>query len=132
MIAWTSNLSVEIKEIDEQHKIFIRAMADIQKAIETKADREIVGAILMELYGYAHYHFSVEEKYFALFNFSGAAAHVVEHRKFTDRLTDLRRRYEQGEEIAGEVGAFMFEWLVNHIEHLDRQYVRCFRDHGLK
>ncbi len=132
MITWTPNLSVDIKEIDEQHQLFIKLMADIQRAIETKAGREVVGPILMELYGYAHFHFSVEEKYFALFNFSGAVKHVAEHRQFVERLTDLRRRNEQGNEIAGEVGAFMFEWLVNHIENMDRQYVQCFHDHGLR
>ena len=131
MIAWTPALSVGIAEIDAQHKTFIDAITDIKSAIETSAGPEVVGAVLMKLYGYAHFHFAVEEKYFVVFNFPGAPSHVAEHRAFTDRVTDFRRRHEMKHDVKAEVAVFMFEWLVNHIEHTYRQYIGCFKEHGL-
>ena len=125
-------MSVDIKEIDDQHKKFIEIMAEIQTAVDANLDRSVIGAVLIKLYGYAHYHFGTEEKYFAQFFYEEGAQHRAIHEKMFDRVRDYRRRYEQGEDVAVEVMNFMFNWLVDHIEKVDRRYIRCFHEHGLK
>jgi len=133
MIAWTPELSVEIKEIDEQHKIFIAAMTEMEAASEKKQERAVIGAILLKLFGYAHFHFATEERYFAMFNYAGAVPHRKVHEEFVKKVLDFRQRYEvRGEDVSAEVAPFMYDWLVNHIKNLDRQYIGNFHEHGLK
>jgi len=133
MIVWTPDLSLEIKEIDDQHKIFVSIINELQAAHDSRASRSALGPVLVKLFGYAHYHFSVEEKYFALFGYEGAPAHMADHKFFIDRVVDLRRRFEQNDEnVAAETSEFLFDWLVNHIKVMDREYVTCFRDHGVR
>lgn len=49
-------MSVDVKEIDGQHQKFVGIMSEIQSAFDAKLDQAAIGAILVELYGYAHYH----------------------------------------------------------------------------
>jgi len=125
-------MSVDIKEIDDQHKKFIEIMAEMQGFADAKVDRGAAGAILVKLYGYAHYHFGTEEKYFALFHYEEAEQHRAIHEAFFLKVSELRQRHAKGENVALEAMNFMFNWLVSHIENVDRKYIECFHAHGLR
>lgn len=125
-------MSVDVKEIDDQHKKFIEIMAEMQVAVDATLAHAAAGAVLIKLYGYAHYHFGTEEKYFALFHYEEADEHKAIHESFFLKVSEFRRRHALGEDIALETMNFMFNWLVSHIENVDRKYIDCFHKHGLK
>ncbi len=125
-------MSVDIKEIDDQHKKFIEIMSEMQTAVDAKLSPAAVGAILVKMYGYAHYHFGTEENYFAQFLYEEAEEHKSIHDKFFLKVSDFRRRHAEGEDVALETMNFMFNWLVSHIENVDRRYIDCFHQHGLR
>jgi hemerythrin-like metal-binding protein len=131
-IIWEPEMAMDIKEIDDQHKQFIEIMREAQTAVEAKLDRSVIGAILIKLYGYAHYHFGTEEKYFALFHFEEAMEHRELHELFFDKVRNYRRQFDSGADVATEVYEFMYNWLTNHIQNVDRHYIKCFKDNGLK
>ncbi len=133
MIAWTPDLSVDIKEIDDQHKIFIAVMAEMEKAAAEHQEQQILGSTLLKLFGYAHFHFATEEKYFSLFLYPDAIPHKNVHDAFRNKIMEFRQRYEvKGEDVSAEVAPFMYNWLTNHIKTMDRQYIGNFHEHGLK
>jgi hemerythrin-like metal-binding protein len=132
MITWKPSMSVQIVEIDEQHKKFIEIMREMETAVEAKLDRSVTSAILIKLFGYGHYHFATEEKYFAQFHYKEGAEHRDIHERFFEQVRSYRKRHELGEDVALEAAQFMFDWLVGHIEKVDKRYVQCFHEHGLR
>ena len=132
MIAWTPDLSLDIEEIDGQHKKFIEIMAELDPAVNAGLGQEVVGAILVKLVGYANFHFGTEEKYFVQFNYEESEEHREMHQQFFMKVNELRQRHVGGEDVALETMNFMFNWLVGHIRTVDRKYVDCFHKHGLK
>lgn len=97
--------------------------------------REVVDVlvdILRELRAYSEFHFTAEEKYFDQFNYEGAAEQKHEHEKFR-RMIDLLggKIRKDGTEATFELLDFLEDWFVVHIINLDKQYTKCFNEHGL-
>ncbi len=60
-IAWTDELSVDIGEIDEQHKKLINMINDLSYAMSKGKGRDVIEAILVGLRDYTVEHFAHEE-----------------------------------------------------------------------
>jgi len=132
MIEWRPELSVNVREIDGQHRTFISIVNELLACIEDGCNREVVGLIIRKLDSYAQYHFATEEKYFTLFKFELAAEHVGLHQDMLKRLRGFRERhFEKGQEVIGEFFAFVADWLTDHFMVQDKKYVKCFNEHGL-
>ena len=131
-IAWTSDMSVGVKEIDDQHKQFIQIMADFYTAFgENKAQLEME-SILNRLIEYAILHFETEEKYFDKFNYEFKDEHKKEHAELEEKVLVFQERFQkEGTGIVAEFMDFLIDWLVNHLEAQDQKYVKCFHDNGL-
>ena len=129
---WDEKYSVGIGVIDEQHKQFVFILDKLSAAIGEARTKEVLTQILNDLDGYVIYHFGTEEKYFKEFNYAGAQEHMVEHRKFVERLTDIKDKFAKDQlRLSLELTSFMSDWLVNHVADMDRKYIKCFNDHGL-
>jgi hemerythrin len=130
---WKEEYSVKMEEIDTQHKRLVQLIFDLNEAIGNQMVRDKLGAILEELVKYADYHFSTEEKYFKQFNYEHAVEHIEEHRKFTEKVLDFRKKYQNNEiEISFALIDFLEDWLINHIMRSDHKYAECFIKNGLK
>lgn len=129
---WSPNLSVNVKIIDEQHKRFVKLLDDFYQAIlDGRADKEI-SKTFEELGNYSKFHFATEEKYFDEFNFDGSDEHKAEHKNFIAKVAGMESKIKDGEEkMSTELIDFLEDWLVNHVNGLDKKYTKCFNDHGL-
>lgn len=129
---WKEEYSVNVKEIDEQHKKFISIIDDLYQAILNNKDDEIIVKLLEDLEEYHNFHFSTEEKYFDQFHYEGAEEHKAEHQKARDRIKDIKEKaLKNTNEISFELIDFLEDWLVEHVAKLDHKYIKCFNDHGL-
>ena len=61
-IRWTSDLSVGIGLIDEQHKMLIKHLNDLSQSLESGQGPEKIATTLSFLIDYTNFHFSAEEK----------------------------------------------------------------------
>ena len=61
MVEWDDVYSVDIQEIDEQHKCLIEIMNELYTALANKANRDLVAEVLNKLVEYTKVHFAVEE-----------------------------------------------------------------------
>jgi len=94
--------------------------------------KDVLNDIVKELVNYTAYHFATEEKYFDEFNYEYSVAHKEEHKALLAKVNDFEKRYAiEKEKIVPELVEFLENWLVHHLEVFDRQYVRCFHEHGL-
>jgi hemerythrin-like metal-binding protein len=130
---WKEEYSVNVQEIDQQHKQLVKLIFKLFDSINKLATKEKLGSILDELIKYTGYHFNTEEKYFDLFNYENKEEHINEHRKFVEKVKDFQQKYLNHEvEISFELIDFLEDWLLNHLMDSDKKYVKCFMEHGLK
>ncbi|MEK7638420.1 MAG: bacteriohemerythrin [Patescibacteria group bacterium] len=122
-----------IQEIDEQHHKFIDLIAKLETAVAENSVKEHLNEVYDGLRDYVAYHFTTEEHHFDEFGcYPNAEAHKAAHRAFTEHITDIRYRFLDNEEVLTvELAHAMYDWLVNHIKHMDREYIECFKSKGL-
>lgn len=132
-IKWEDSYSVGVSHIDEQHKIFFGILNELNESVFAMKSQDVLGKIFKELSDYSNYHFDTEEKYFADFNYDGAQPHIAEHKNYIKRLGEIEAKIGADEtKTALELIDFMEDWMVHHIDVMDKGYTKCFQDHGLK
>jgi hemerythrin len=92
-----------------------------------------MAVIMQEMVDYAASHFATEEKYMTRFGFPGYAQHRDEHSAFKKKVLDFQQEYNAGSvALSIEVMDFLVDWLVKHMQSIDKQYSQFFNTKGLK
>ena len=134
MIEWDKNYSVGWSMIDAEHKQIIGL---INKAISAKGssdNQEELRAVLREITNYSLAHFKTEEAYMEKFNYPDFQDHKREHDDFSkNTIAYCNRVIKEDYHTANEIlGYLLKRWLVNHIHVVDKKYIDCFKENGLK
>jgi len=132
---WDDSLSVGISIVDEQHKALIAKMNDVSKAVELAHGPLEVTRTLGFLSDYTNYHFADEEKCMQRSSYPGLADQQAAHQEFRDALADLEQDFEEEgstQSLAEAVNTLLFNWLVTHIEGLDREFGAYLKREGIK
>ena len=133
LIEWSSGLSVQVHEIDEQHKKLIGLINQLQDAMRTGKGKDLVGKTINELVRYTVNHFSTEEKYFDKFDYPDTAAHMDEHAKFIKEVSAFKKEFDEGRiGLTIKLMNFLSDWLRNHIMGSDKKYGPFFNEKGLR
>ena len=133
MIEWCEEFSVNVEEIDNQHKFLLKLLNDLNTAIESEHDRHYLAKTLHELIAYTRIHFGTEEKYFEKFDYPDKEDHIEKHNYFIAKLTEFQSEFEKGTVgLSYEVLAFLTEWLFGHISVVDKRYSEFFNENGLR
>lgn len=139
---WNDDYSLGIKQIDNQHKWLFGLMNKFCSALEKNPSRKTslgrktqevdVQEIINGLKQYADDHFTLEEKYFEEFNYPKKLEHMAQHEVFRLKTHMLQEELDKGNEsVALETMQFISNWFVSHILSSDKEYVQCFKEHGL-
>jgi hemerythrin len=130
---WKETYSVNVKEFDEQHKKLVAMINELHAAMKMGKGKEAMAVILQEMVDYAASHFATEEKYMTRLGFPGYAQHRDEHSAFKKKVLDFQQEYNAGSvALSIEVMDFLVDWLVKHIQSIDKQYSQFFNTKGLK
>lgn len=130
-MAWDDSLSVNVREIDLQHKKLIDMINEFYEHVG-KNSGQAFRTLLDSLVEYTQYHFSTEEQYFQRFAYPDAGSHTEMHKKFTEKVLDVRNRLNCGQFVVSlEITTFLKDWLTHHIKETDKEYSIFFNDHGL-
>lgn len=131
-VTWEDSMSVNVKEIDDQHKKLISLINELHDGIQSGEEKEILGYVLEELINYTRYHFSAEERRMKQFSYIGYLEHKREHDDLTDQVLSLKGKYDRGESaLSNEVSSFLKDWLTNHIKGTDKKYTAFFNSKGI-
>ena len=102
-------------------------------AMKVGKGKNVMGDTLNNLITYTATHFKTEEKYFDFYNYPDKESHTLEHKKFTEIVTKFKKDFDSGNAtISLEVMNFLKDWLTKHINRADKNYTKCFNEHGLK
>ncbi len=130
---WSDSYSVNIQEIDEQHKKLIALLNKLFEAMSIGKGREVVGPVLKEVIDYTVYHFGTEERLFQLYGYPKSASHKKAHDELTRQAKELKQSVDAGKKLVTvEVMNFLKEWLYNHILEEDKQYTSFLNNKGVK
>ncbi|HEY9148290.1 MAG TPA: bacteriohemerythrin, partial [Gammaproteobacteria bacterium] len=112
MVAWDDAYSVDIQEIDEQHKCLIDIMNELYTAMANKSNRDLIGDVLDKLVDYTKVHFAVEETLMRIFHYEGYDEHKAIHDRIVARVLEFQGQFRAGNDKVGmELLMFLKDWL---------------------
>ncbi|MBI2311888.1 MAG: hemerythrin family protein [Betaproteobacteria bacterium] len=118
---WSNELSVGVKEIDEQHKRLIDYINVLHDAVEAGENRESVEKLLDDLIKYTEFHFSTEERMMYQYLYVSRLAHKEGHEHLLFQVRQLQQDlHKQTTPITWGVLDFLKAWLLDHILHADK------------
>ena len=121
-IKWNETFSVNVDEIDEQHKVLIKLFNDLGSAMVEGKGKEIVKNTLAELVEYTEDHFSNEEKLMAKYQYPDYGSHKKAHDELKKKvMVFYERRNDEGFVLRLEIVYFLKNWLQSHILDIDKK-----------
>lgn len=131
-ITWNDSLSVRIDSIDEQHKKLIEMINDFYDNVSKKSNDELISKLVIGMKTYTQMHFRTEERYMQQFKYPNYEQHKKEHDAFISKVNDLEVKIRTGKAILSfEITTFLKDWIKNHIQEEDKQYINLFQKNGL-
>lgn len=127
-IVWSSELDTGIDVIDEQHKRIVEYINDLYDA-HVSGNRAAVASVIDNVVDYTMSHFSFEETMMEDAGYAYLHAHQRVHQMFIARVTEMKGRFEKGENVDAELHNMLARWLVNHIRKEDHHYVASVQEY---
>ncbi|NLP31336.1 MAG: hemerythrin family protein [Clostridiales bacterium] len=123
-IVWTPDLSVGLKHIDDQHKIWFEKANGLFEAGKERRAKDYIDTMLNFLDEYTKKHFKDEEIYMEKIRYPEIDAQKRAHASFINDLAKLKSDYdESGGNILVILNAneMVINWLTNHIKVMDKK-----------
>ncbi len=132
LFQWTPELSVNVKEIDNQHKQLVNLINLLHDSMKSGKGKDVMGKVLNDLTDYTVYHFGTEERLFQKYGYIEYPQHKKEHDDLTKQVLDVKSKFEAGQTtVTIEVMNFLKDWLNNHIKHSDKKYSAFLNSKGV-
>jgi hemerythrin-like metal-binding protein len=95
--------------------------------------QSLTGPLLKKLAEYTRNHFSAEEEAMASAQYPGIANHKVLHRNLVKKVEEYIDRHDKGELTLNlHLLNFLRDWLVDHIQKVDKEYGPWLNKHGIR
>ena len=132
LITWSTDLSVNVKGFDEEHKKLINMVNDLHSAMGAGKSKEAMEKILTGLVDYTKTHFAAEEQLMQKHNYPGYQTHKAQHVELTTKVVDFQNKLHNGKAIVSmDVMTFLKDWLSNHIMTIDKKYGPYMNEKGV-
>lgn len=133
LVVWNEDLSVGIQEIDEQHKVLVDLLNELNEAIQQRHGKEAAAEILERLADYTRVHFTVEESLMRILGYPDYDEHKRHHEELIRQMRELQQKLRAGHaSISFELLYFLRNWLTHHIQEGDKRYVPFFIERGVQ
>ncbi|WP_457666525.1 bacteriohemerythrin [Thiolapillus sp.] len=115
-LIWDNTLSVQIQEIDEDHRRLVDLFNLLNHAVENGETKDYIDAILEELISCTVWHFRHEERLMIKYAYDGYSEHRKEHEELIDSIKALQQeREKEGISVTHDDIEFLEHWLTGHI-----------------
>jgi hemerythrin len=121
-LAWDKTLSVEVPEIDEDHRRLVDLYNILSHAVAERESDEYIAAVTDELIACTLWHFRHEERLMLKHGYDGLAEHRAEHEELIASAKELQQKLKaQDKAVSSQEVEFLERWLVGHIYGADMQ-----------
>lgn len=132
MLDWGDIYCLNIKEVDEHHKVFF----DIVEEAEALLGRLNVDGInniyrlIERIQDFARDHFVLEEEFMESIDYPHRLEHKMEHAIFSAQIThiDLSVVEADAKEYLLRTLDFMIEWIILHIANADTNMAKYYHE----
>lgn len=128
LIEWNSKLSVSVDKFDEEHKQLIKMINSLHDAMKTGKGKELLAKILDESTDYVLKHFASEEKLMVQYKYPEYKEHKALHDEFVKKIGELRKLHDQQRLQSSQMLKTLQEWLISHINNVDKAYGPFFQE----
>jgi hemerythrin len=123
MFEWKPEYSVQIPEIDAQHKRLFALAFELHEAMAQGKGRTVLEQSLAQLVDYTKVHFAKEEQFMGKYRYPELAAHKAQHDQLTAQVIELQKEFSAGNTmLTVSLMTFLKNWLEHHIAGSDQQY----------
>lgn len=115
-LVWDRTLSVDIPEIDEDHRRLVDLFNILLRSAEEGDTANYIEAVMEELISCTVWHFRHEERLMLKYGYEGLLDHKSEHDELIGSAKALQQKLLQGgKTVSGEDIEFLEHWLTGHI-----------------
>ncbi len=115
-VKWDNSLSIQVDEIDEDHKRLIELFNMLNQAVAEKYSQDYITALLDELVSCTIWHFKHEERLMLKYRYSDLPQHKAEHEELTESARAMMHKfYSDNRTLSGDDLQFLERWLIGHI-----------------
>ncbi len=132
LISWSNSYSVKVKPMDDEHIRLIDIINKLYSSMRSGGSKDTIGSILNELVDYTKTHFAHEEKLMQQCNYSGYDEQKSAHVALVKQLVEIQEKYAAGTALGQEIMSFLKNWLIKHIQGLDKKYAPEMHKKGIK
>ncbi len=133
LITWSDKLSLGIKELDDQHKVWLEIINELNEAMRIGKSKEVLGDVFKKLLDYTKYHFKTEEDLFNKYLYPLATEHKNKHNKMVDEVNKYYNDFKAGKlTVSINLMQLLSNWLIDHIQKEDKQYAPFLKEKGLE
>ncbi len=131
LIRWKNEYSVNVQEIDEQHKKLIALINRLADAMSIGKGKDVLDGVMAEMMDYTEYHFGAEEQLLVKHGYSEADEHKKAHAELVVRAKEIKDAAEQGGwKSSVDVMLFLSSWLDKHILQEDLKFGAYLKKKG--
>ena len=115
-LIWNDTLSVEVDEVDEDHRRLVDLYNILNHAVEDNDKPDYIEAVLEELISLTIWHFRHEERLMIKFDYEEFEDHKAEHQDLIESSRELQDKFRsQGKQLTNEDIEYLEIWLTRHI-----------------
>ncbi|MDD2279402.1 MAG: bacteriohemerythrin [Bacteroidales bacterium] len=132
-LMWQSKYETGIESVDNDHRRLVSMIEDLYSAMSKGEAKEVINDIVKGLTDYAVVHFNREEELMESIGFADLEDHREIHQGFAKKVNSFQEMLASGQQnISVEVVAFLRDWLINHIQKTDMQFVKPYNERGTR
>jgi hemerythrin-like metal-binding protein len=132
LITWSRSYSVGVSQMDKEHQRLIDIINNLYAAMRSGRSKDAIGTILDELIDYTKSHFAHEEKLMQEINYEGFDEQKRCHVALVSQVVEIQQKYRAGTALGQEVMSFLKDWLIKHIQGVDKRYGPAMNKKGVK
>jgi len=133
LITWNSSYSVGVSEIDKQHQKLVEIINTLFDAMKSGKANDVMSKVFLDLLSYTSFHFTYEEKLMDVHQFPISSVHKAEHANLVKKVQDLKQKAASGNfSVSIDTMNFLKEWLMKHIQNVDKEFGKFLVAKGIK
>lgn len=133
VISWNDKYSVQVNEMDNQHKELIIILNELYDAMSSGKSNQVLSSVLLKLLNYTRKHFAAEELFMHKCGYPGYESQKREHAAFITKIQEFQSSFNAGKiTLSLDISTYLKNWLVNHISIEDKKYGAFASSKGIK
>lgn len=133
IVEWNDELVLGIKLIDSHHRHLVELLNKAHDSFMFGMKAGELDIIFNELVDYAGYHFSTEEGLMNMYGYSETQSHIAAHEAFKKKIVEMIKQQKADNMNSYlELTDFLLEWLINHIQNIDRLFCEQLKARGIQ